>query len=95
MPANDLAQLQKIQEDFIAVDDILQSFGASTDSKLKIYKLLSVILHLSNVVFDESNNTCSVTTQTKIHLQISADLLGIETSELEQALLNQHIAEIV
>lgn len=84
-------QRNKLREDFLAIDDTLRSFGTSCDTNLKIYELLAAILHLGNIGFEDSDDTCGILASTEIHLKIGANLLGIEASELKDAFLNRRI----
>lgn len=66
--------------------------GILHGEKMEIYKILAGILHIGNVVFEENiSGKCEITEQTRIHFKFAANLLNVDESTLERALVTHSI----
>lgn len=63
--------------------------------KFAYYKLLSSILHLGNIEFEENNenNVCCVKDSSKIWFESCAELLGVDPNSLKNALLHRRLRD--
>lgn len=88
-----LSKLPNYQRnDFEAVDRALSSIGVSSDERMRVYRILAAILHLGNIIFEEtSNGKCRIVADTRIHFENVARLLEIDVEILESALLTRKI----
>lgn len=81
-------------EDFRATDRSLAHFGVSDQDKINIYQIVAGILHLGNVIFedspDDTKGGCRIQDGPgKESLRRAAHLLGIDVGELAQCLLSR------
>ncbi|KRT78219.1 Myosin head, partial [Oryctes borbonicus] len=67
--------------------------GISDDDKLQIYTMVAAVLHLGNIEFEDdpedTRGGCRVKQSGGNSLSISSSLLGIDASELKQALTSR------
>ena len=79
------------EQDFKTLRQCLKSVGIGTRNQIQLFKLLSAILHLGNIVFhDDSENrqeSCSI--KNRDLLEQIAELLGVSGSHLEFVLTYQ------
>lgn len=73
---------------FKRLDEKLSTFGLTKNDKNSIYMIVSAILNLGNVEFDENtnDNSTSITIESRKFLYNSAALLKVTESELEDVL---------
>lgn len=80
---------------FQRLDDALSSVGFDDETKLQLYALIAAVLHLGNLKFEESHGDseggCQVSTSSAHELSLFSELVGINSSELRQALLTRVI----
>jgi chitin synthase len=77
-------------EKMTEIRDTLKSFGIGNRYQTEIWKLLSAILHIGNINFQESNKSgepCTV--KNFAQLQIVSDILGLTPSSLQSALTSR------
>ncbi|XP_031625631.1 myosin heavy chain 95F-like [Contarinia nasturtii] len=72
---------------FETIDGTLYKLGVSENEKKNIYVNLSVILHLSNVKFEEFETGARITEFSKKNVIIAANLMNIAVQDLEEAIL--------
>lgn len=77
-------------EDFTALDSALSRLGLSENERLQIYTMVAAVLHLGNIEFEENpedtRGGCRVANSKEKSLVVASKLLGIDPSELTQAL---------
>lgn len=77
-------------EDFTILDKALSRLGLSDNDKIQIYTTVAAVLHLGNVEFEDNpedtRGGCRVSKSKEKSLKIASKLLGIDPSELMQAL---------
>lgn len=77
-------------EDFAALDGALSRLGLNENERLQIYTMVAAVLHLGNIEFEENpedtRGGCRVAKSKEKSLMIASKLLGIDPSELMQAL---------
>lgn len=80
---------QSIVADFLKIDKIFGSLRISEVQKNTIYKFLAAILHLGNLEFDnnDSDDGAHIVGTSEHHIEIVANLLGLEAHELTNHLL--------
>lgn len=66
----------------------LDKLGFTDDQKNSIYFILSAILNLGNIQFQNDDSSCFTTNETKMFLSNAAFCLGIDKLDLEDALTN-------
>lgn len=78
---------------FEAVDGLLTSAGIPCEERMQIYRTLAAILHLGNVVLEETfpEGKIQISYQTIDHLKNVARLLKIDWLALEKAVLTRTI----
>lgn len=80
-------------EDFVNLDQALSRLGLSGESKLEIYKLVAGVLHLGNISFEDNpedaKGGCKVSPSSEQSLTITSSLIGVDPSELRQALISR------
>lgn len=62
--------------------------GFSVEQKTIIYKILSAILNIGNIQFEETGNNegCSVKRESRVFLSSAAAMLNIKEAQLEETL---------
>lgn len=77
-------------EDFDSLNGALSRLGLSDNEKLQIYTMVAAVLHLGNIEFEENpedtRGGCRVAKSKEKSLVVASKLLGIDPSELTQAL---------
>jgi myosin-6 len=77
-------------QDFLTLDGALSRLGLSDADRTQIYSTVAAVLHLGNVQFEENpedtRGGCRVTSAATKSLNIASALLGIDPTELRQAL---------
>lgn len=77
-------------EDFTKLNNALSRLGLSESERLQIYTMVAAVLHLGNIEFEENpedtRGGCRVAKSKEKSLVIASKLLGIDPSELTQAL---------
>lgn len=77
------------------LDDALSSVGFADQTKFQLYALVAAILHLGNLKFEESHEDseggCQVSTSSAHELTLFSELVGVNCSELRQALVSRVI----
>ena len=101
LPSSRLSQEQKqkgslrdpLQDDisnFAAVDNDLKNLGMSDQDRLAVYTTIASVLHLGNIDFeddpDDNRGGCRVTEVSEKSLQVTAELMGLDSDELRRAL---------
>ncbi|XP_035919451.1 myosin heavy chain 95F isoform X2 [Anopheles stephensi] len=80
-------------EDFRQLDEALGRLGLSEAERTQIYSLVAAVLHLGNIRFEEnpedSNGGCRITQDSQTSLNVTARLIGVDPSELRQALMSR------
>lgn len=77
---------------FAKIDECLTLFGLETESKNQIYKLLAGILHLGNILFEDTEDgSCRISGDSEMECDRAADLLSIDLSILQSSLLTKTI----
>ncbi|XP_054163685.1 unconventional myosin-VI-like isoform X2 [Oppia nitens] len=80
-------------KDFKAMDSALNHFGVSDVQRMAIYQTVAAVLHLGNIVFEESNDDskggCRVAAQSRPSLETVAELIGVDCDQLQQSLLSR------
>lgn len=81
-----------MQHGFQSIDDALKTAGIVEENRLKIYKILSGILLLGNIEFEQldGKDGCFVSNASK--LSPVAKLFGIDKEKLENVLVNRLIS---
>lgn len=78
---------------FQKLDQALTRLGLSDEKKFEIYSLVAVVLHLGNISFEEMPDDvrggCQVSEASEKSLKISSQLLGVDETELRQALVSR------
>lgn len=81
-------------EQFVTTNECLGGICRDGELLLNIYRLLAGILHLGNVLFDESTDAdqiCSTAEATKDSFKHAADLFGLKSDELLNCLTKQNM----
>jgi hypothetical protein len=77
-------------QDFLTLDGALSRLGLSDADRTQIYSTVAAVLHLGNVQFEENpedtRGGCRVASAATKSLNIASGLLGIDPTELRQAL---------
>ncbi|XP_063909562.1 myosin heavy chain 95F isoform X1 [Zophobas morio] len=77
-------------EDFTTLDGALSRLGLSDADRLQIYTTVAAVLHLGNIEFEDNpedtRGGCRVSPSKAKALDIASSLLGIDATELRQAL---------
>lgn len=80
-------------EDFARMDQALTRLGLANIQKLEIYGLVSAVLHLGNISFEENpgdaKGGCQITASSEKSLTITSKLMGVDPLELRQALVSR------
>lgn len=80
-------------EDFKTLDTALGRMGLSEQEKLAIYTMVAAVLHLGNIEFEDdpedTRGGCRAKQSKESSLSIASNLLGIDASELKQALTSR------
>lgn len=75
------------------MDAALSRMGLSDDEKLQMYTLVAAVLHLGNIEFEDdpedTRGGCRAKQSREKSLTIASTLLGIDPSELKQALTSR------
>lgn len=77
--------------EFIKVDQILSSLGLTEIERFNIYKVISAILHLNNVGFENTDLGVKVNVSTNVHVIIASQMLNVSLGDLENAILYRSI----
>lgn len=77
--------------EFNRADQILASLGLTEVKRFTIYKIMSAILHLGNIDFEETDFGVQVNVSTKDHIVIASQLLNVSSDDLERAILFRSI----
>lgn len=79
--------------DFNTMDQALSRLGLSNIQKLEIYGLVSAVLHLGNISFEENptdaKGGCQITASSEKALTLTSKLMGVDPQELRQALVSR------
>ncbi|KAK9747364.1 Myosin head (motor domain) [Popillia japonica] len=80
-------------QDFKTLDSALSRMGISDADKMQIYTMVAAVLHLGNVEFEDdpedTRGGCRAKQSGESSLAIASTLLGIDASELKQALTSR------
>uniref|UniRef100_A0A2M4BA63 Putative myosin class v heavy chain n=1 Tax=Anopheles marajoara TaxID=58244 RepID=A0A2M4BA63_9DIPT len=80
-------------EDFRQLDEALGRLGLSETERVQIYSLVAAVLHLGNIRFEENpedtKGGCRITNDSEASLVVTARLIGLDASELRQALMSR------
>ena len=84
------------REEWSLTTSCMESIGIDAALQLDIFRMLSSILHLGNVVFDntqqsEEDQVSAATAETVEALRLAAELLGFETEDLLTCLTKQNM----
>lgn len=74
------------KDHFRHFDIALEQFNMSDEQKLKLYQLISGILYLSLIKFEDTNGQVSVHHTPNNAIQNASDLLSINSTELIQTI---------
>lgn len=76
--------------DFNTLDEALARLGVNENERLQIYSTVAAVLHLGNIEFEDNpedtRGGCRVATSKTKSLEVASNLLGIDPTELRQAL---------
>ncbi|KXJ78953.1 hypothetical protein RP20_CCG002831 [Aedes albopictus] len=79
--------------DFQDLDQALTRLGLSETQKFEIYGLVAAVLHLGNIHFEDNpedaKGGCRVSQNSEKALAITANLIGLDSFELRQALVSR------
>jgi myosin-6 len=79
--------------DFLECDQSMDHMGLSSQDKINIYSTVAALLHLGNINFqDDPESTkggCQVTSSTQQSLNITSEMLGLDTRDLRNALITR------
>ncbi|KAG7159253.1 Unconventional myosin-VI-like, partial [Homarus americanus] len=79
--------------DFASMDKALGNFGLNNQERLAIYTTVASVLHLGNISFEDNpedtKGGCMVSPGSEGSLKTAAALMGMDPSELNQALLSR------
>lgn len=82
-------------KDFLECDKAMDHIGLSSEDKMNIYLTVAAVLHIGNIEFEDdpesSKGGCRLSAKkggTKA-LEICAKMLGLESSDLEKALISR------
>lgn len=79
--------------DFQDLDQALTRLGLSESQKFEIYGLVAAVLHLGNINFEDNpedaKGGCRVSQNSEKALAITANLIGLDSFELRQALVSR------
>lgn len=79
-----------LQKKFQLVDTNLEAFGFTKDKKIAVFRVLSAILNLGNIRFQNTTyDSCFIQATTKECLDNAATLLNVDKLALESALINR------
>ncbi|KFB38085.1 AGAP000776-PA-like protein [Anopheles sinensis] len=80
-------------DDFHQLDQALGRLGLGDAERMQIYSLVAAVLHLGNISFEENpedmNGGCRITQDSQSSLVVTARLIGVDPSELRQALMSR------
>lgn len=82
-------------KDFLECDKAMDHIGLSVEDKMNIYLTVAAVLHIGNIEFeddpDSSKGGCRISSKKGgvQALQICSKMLGLESSELEKALISR------
>uniref|UniRef100_A0AAG5DWS3 Myosin motor domain-containing protein n=1 Tax=Anopheles atroparvus TaxID=41427 RepID=A0AAG5DWS3_ANOAO len=80
-------------DDFQQLDQALGRLGLGEPQRVQIYSLVAAVLHLGNISFEENpedtNGGCRITQGSQASLAVTARLIGVDPSELRQALMSR------
>lgn len=76
------------------VNDALDHFGLDKSTRMGLFKILSGILLIGNIGFDDIDGGCRVSDDSKQVLTTVASLFGIETNELEECVTTRQIRSL-
>lgn len=80
-------------EDFQSLHDALGRIGLTDEERIQIYANVAAVLHLGNIEFEDdpedTRGGCSITANSEKSLHTASKLLGIDSSELKQALVSR------
>ena len=80
--------------DFLECDKAMDHIGLSHEDKMNIYIVVAAVLHIGNIEFEEdpdsSKGGCRLSSNDGTQaLNICARMLGLDSSELEKALISR------
>ncbi|KAG8226626.1 hypothetical protein J437_LFUL005277 [Ladona fulva] len=80
-------------KDFKNMDEALSRIGLSDKERLSIYTIVSAVLHLGNVTFEDNPEDAKggsrVCGSAEKSLSVAASLMGVDPEELRQALVSK------
>lgn len=80
-------------KDFQVLDTALARIGLNDGERFEIYSMVAAVLHLGNIAFEENpedtRGGCRVAQSSEKSLIIASKLLGIDSSEMKQALVSR------
>ena len=82
-------------KDFLECDKAMDHIGLSIEDKMNIYLTVAAVLHIGNIEFEDdpesSKGGCRISSKKGglQSLQICAKMLGLESNELEKALISR------
>lgn len=75
------------------LDESLSLFSLTEYHRIRIYEIVGAILHLGNIEFKENaNGHADISDDSRGHLEIAANLLGIDVSLLRTSLLERNVS---
>lgn len=81
----------EVPYDIAEVENALDHFGLSKSTRMSLFKILSGILFMGNIDFDDIDGGCRVSDNSKQVLITVASLFGIQTNELEECVTTREI----
>ena len=80
-------------EEFRHLDQSMNCVGLSPQEKMDLFRVVAAVLHLGNVNFEEETlnkkGGSVIASKSKVSLQGTANLLGIEPEELQRSLTSR------
>ena len=80
-------------EEFKHLDQSMNCVGLSPQEKADLFRVVAAVLHLGNVTFEEETSNKKggsvIAGKSKLSLQGTANLLGLEPEELQRSLTSR------
>lgn len=77
---------------FTQIDECFSIFGLDITKRREVYKIIAAILHLGNISFEEStDNTCEISKDSHTSCRNAAELLSLDTKDVQSMLINNSI----
>ncbi|ELT88116.1 hypothetical protein CAPTEDRAFT_225225 [Capitella teleta] len=81
-------------EDFVSTVDAFSLLGINEARQREIFRIISGILHMGNVVFQEEDDESCILPKTDKHLPIMAEMFGIDQEQIRNWLCKRKIVTV-